>query len=241
MVVAGEASGDQHAADLVAELQKRRPDLHFFGMGGPRLRSRHVDLLYGMEEISVMGIVEVLPKLWRILRVKRGLERAAARRLPACAILVDVPDFNLRLARSLKRLGIPVVYYVSPKLWAWRRGRIRQVEAYVDRMLCILPFEERFYRGAGIEASYVGNPTLEQVPEPDQASTFRRDLGLPDRPTLALLPGSRRSEIRRILPALAAAARALADERPELQVVVPVAPGLSRELLAPAFARAGLA
>jgi lipid-A-disaccharide synthase len=242
MVVAGEASGDQHAADLVAELRKRRPDLHFFGMGGPRLAAQHVDLLYGADEISVMGIVEVLPKLRRILRVKKGLERAAARRQPACAILVDVPDFNLRLARTLKRLGIPIAYYVSPMLWAWRRGRIRQVEAYVDRMLCILPFEEAFYRRAGVPARYVGSPVLEHVPLPAPAARFRAALGLSlDSPTLALLPGSRQAEVRRILPAMVGAAKRITTERPGLQIVVPVAPSLSKEALARPFARAGLA
>jgi lipid-A-disaccharide synthase len=241
MVVAGEASGDQHAAALVAELRKRRPDLRFFGMGGPRLAEQNVDLLYGAGEISVMGIVEVLPKLWRILRVKKGLERAAAHRQPACAILVDIPDFNLRLARTLKGLGIPVAYYVSPMLWAWRRGRIRQVEAYVDRMLCILPFEEGFYRRAGVPARYVGSPVLEQVPAPAPAAQFRRTLGLaPDAPTLALLPGSRRQEVRRILPAMVGAAKRIAEDKPGLQIVVPVAPGLAKDDLAPAFARAGL-
>jgi lipid-A-disaccharide synthase len=241
MVVAGEASGDQHAADLVAELRKRRPDLRFFGMGGPRLAEQNVDLLYGAGEISVMGIVEVLPKLWRILRVKKGLERAAAHRHPACAILVDIPDFNLRLARTLKRLGIPVAYYVSPMLWAWRRGRIRQVEAYVDRMLCILPFEEGFYRRAGVSARYVGSPVLEQVPAPASAALFRSALGLAaEAPTLALLPGSRQAEVRRILPAMVGAAKRIAEDKPGLQIVVPVAPGLAKEDLAPPFTQAGL-
>jgi lipid-A-disaccharide synthase len=241
MVVAGEASGDQHAADLVAELRKRRPDLRFFGMGGPRLAEQNVDLLYGAGEISVMGIVEVLPKLWRILRVKRGLERAAAHRRPACAILVDIPDFNLRLARTLKRLHIPVAYYVSPMIWAWRRGRIRQVEAYVDRMLCILPFEEAFYRRAGVSARYVGSPVLEQVPAPASAAQFRGTLGLaPDAPTLALLPGSRPAEVRRILPAMVEAAKRIAEDKPGLQIVVPIAPGLAKADLAQPFSRAGL-
>jgi lipid-A-disaccharide synthase len=241
MVVAGEASGDQHAADLVAELHKRRPDLRFFGMGGPRLAEQNVDLLYGAGEISVMGIVEVLPKLRRILRVKKGLEMAAAHRQPACAILVDIPDFNLRLARTLKRLGIPVAYYVSPMLWAWRRGRIRQVEAYVDRMLCILPFEEEFYRRAGVSARYVGSPVLEHVPSPAPATQFRSALGLdPGAPTLALLPGSRPAEVKRILPAMAAAAKRIAIDKPGLQIVVPIAAGLTKDDLTVPFAQAGL-
>src|SRR5688572_24416459 len=120
MVVAGEASGDQHASEVVAELARRRSDLRFFGMGGPKLAAQGVELIYGAHEVSVMGFTEVLPKLRRILGVMKGLERCAERRRPDLAILVDIPDFNLRLARSLKRLGIPVVYYISPMVWASR-------------------------------------------------------------------------------------------------------------------------
>src|SRR5438874_2302203 len=124
MVVAGEASGDAHAAFVVAALKRARPDLRFFGMGGPKLAAQHVDLLYGASEISVMGLVEVLPKLSRILEVLRGLTRAAERRRPVAALLVDVPDFNLRLAERLRALGVRVAYYVSPMVWAWRPGRV---------------------------------------------------------------------------------------------------------------------
>ncbi len=236
MVVAGEVSGDQHAADLVAALQRREPGLRFFGMGGLKLAERGVDRLYGAEEISVMGLVEVVPKLRRILQVMRGLRDEAARRRPAAALLVDIPDFNLRLARELKRLKIPVVYYVSPSVWAWRQGRVRQIAERVDRMLCILPFEEEFYRQRGVSASYVGSPVLEQVPPPAPAEEFRRRLGLdPARPTLALLPGSRMGEIRRILPAMAQAARALSADRPGLQVALPVAPSIADSAVAGAF------
>lgn len=241
LVVAGEASGDQHAAALVAQLQARRPELRFFGMGGPALAERAVDLLYGADEISVMGISEVLPKLRRILGVLHGLERAAARRRPACAILVDIPDFNLRLARSLWKLGIPVAYYVSPMVWAWRKQRIHQVRSYVQRMLCILPFEEPFYRRRGVAATYVGSPVLEQVPAPAPPASFRAQLGLDlHRPTLALLPGSRMSELRRILPGMVSAARLLAQERPGLAVIVPVAPSIRPEVIQRAFAGSGL-
>jgi lipid-A-disaccharide synthase len=240
LVVCGEASGDAHASELVAALQERRPDLRFFGMGGARLQARGVELLYGAHEVSVMGITEVLPKIPRILQVLRGLAEAAAERRPACAILVDIPDFNLRLAAKLKALGIPVVYYVSPMIWAWRRGRVKTIARLVDRMLCILPFEEAFYRDAGVSARYVGSPVLEQIPSPASAGDFRQRLGLSQAPTLALLPGSRMSEIRRILPAMVGAARALVKERPELQVVVPVAPTIAREEILQRFEGSGV-
>ncbi|WP_434389418.1 lipid-A-disaccharide synthase [Melittangium boletus] len=241
LVVAGEASGDAHAAELVAALKARRPDLTFFGMGGARLAAQGVELLYGAHEVNVMGITEVLPKIPRILQVMGGLSRAAAARRPACAILVDIPDFNLRLAARLKKLGVPIAYYVSPMIWAWRRGRVKTIARLVDRMLCILPFEEAFYREAGVAARYVGSPVVEQVPAPASAATFRQKLGLPtDAPTLALLPGSRMSEIRRILPTLVGAARRLVDERPGLQVVVPVAPTIAREEILSRFAGSGV-
>jgi lipid-A-disaccharide synthase len=241
LVVAGEASGDAHAAELVAALKARRPDLTFFGMGGTRLAAQGVELLYGAQEVSVMGITEVLPRIPRILRVMGGLARAAAERRPVCAILVDIPDFNLRLAARLKRLGIPVAYYVSPMIWAWRRGRVKTIARLVDRMLCILPFEEAFYREAGVPARYVGSPVVEQVPSPASVTVFRQQLGLPEEvPMLALLPGSRMSEIRRILPTLVETAKRLVAERPGLQVVVPVAPTIPREEILSRFEGSGV-
>jgi lipid-A-disaccharide synthase len=241
LVVTGEASGDAHAAELVAALQARRPELRFFGMGGARLAARGVELLYSAQEVSVMGITEVLPKIPRILQVLKGLAGAAAERRPTCAILVDIPDFNLRLAAKLKALGIPVAYYVSPMIWAWRRGRVKTIRRLVDRMLCILPFEEAFYRESGVNARYVGSPVVEQVPAPASTATFRERLGLsPEAPTLALLPGSRMSEIRRLLPDMVSAAQQLSRERPGLQVVVPVAPTIPREEVVSRFEGSGL-
>jgi lipid-A-disaccharide synthase len=241
LVVTGEASGDAHAAELVAALQARRPDFRFFGMGGSKLSARGVELLFDAREVSVMGITEVLPKIPRILQVMSGIAAAAAERRPACAILVDIPDFNLRLAAKLKALGVPVAYYVSPMIWAWRRGRVKTIRQRVDRMLCILPFEEEFYRDSGVDARYVGSPVVEQVPSPESTTTFRQRLGLSlDAPTLALLPGSRMSEIRRLLPTMVSAAKQLAAERPGLQIVVPVAPTIPREEITSRFEGSGL-
>ena len=240
LVVAGEASGDQHGADVVRALRARDPSLRFFGMGGKHLGEAGVELLYGAHEVSVMGIAEVLPRLWRILSVMKGLEHAARARRPALALLVDIPDFNLRLAARLKAQGVKVAYYVSPMLWAWREGRVRQVAARVDEMLCILPFEEPFYRERGVQARYVGNPVVEQVPAPATRAAFRAALGVADRPTVALLPGSRPSEVRRILPALVGAAQRLVAARPGLQLLVPVAPTIPRDTVLGAFSAAGL-
>ncbi len=241
MVVAGEASGDQHAAAVVADLRERDPSLRFFGMGGPKLEAQGVDLVHGAHEISVMGIFEVLPKVPRIWRVLGDLARAAEERRPVAALLVDVPDFNLRLAKRLKPMGIPIAWFVAPMAWAWRESRVEQLRARVDALLCILPFEEKFFRDRGVAATYVGSPVLEQMPLAKSPAEFRKQLGLTiDAPTLAVLPGSRRSELSRLLPTLVEVARQQAKLHPGLQVVVPVASGLPRSLVSGPFEGSGV-
>ncbi len=236
LVVAGEASGDGHGADVVRELQLRRSDVTFFGMGGPKLRAAGVELIHGSHEISVMGIAEVIPKIPRILKVLGDLERAAKERQPQVALLIDVPDFNLRLAERLKALGIPIVYFVAPMVWAWREGRAKRIGTLVDELCCILPFEEAFLRERGVNATYVGSPVLDQVPALAEPAVFRRALGLDERrPVLAVLPGSRRSEIARLGSLMRDVAKQVATTKPDLQVVVPVAPGLPKELVQQAF------
>lgn len=236
-VVAGEASGDQHAADVVAALKRRRTDLRFFGMGGPKLAAQGVELVHGAHEISVMGIAEVLPKVPRIWRVLRELVAAVEARRPAVALLVDVPDFNLRVAKHLKRLGVPVAWYVAPMVWAWREGRTKTIARRVDELFCILPFEEAFLRERGVPATYVGNPVVDQLPLPGPPGPFRRALGLAeDQPVLALLPGSRASELRRLGATLREVGRRAREARPGLQLVVPVASGLPRAAVEAVFA-----
>ena len=237
LIVAAEASADLHAARAFEELRRMRPDVRAFGVGGPRLRAAGIEALYPAEDLNVMGFAEVLPKIPRILEVLRGLRRAADGRRPRVALLVDSPDFNLRLARHLKRLGVKVIYYVSPMIWAWRRGRARKIAKVVDRMLCILPFEERFYEGTGVSARFVGHPFAERA-LPGEAAGYRLALGLPaGRVTVALLPGSRRSEIARILPPMLEAAERIRVLHPDVQFVIPVALTLSEEALRPALAR----
>jgi len=236
LIVAAEASADLHAARALEELRKIRPDVRAFGVGGPCLRAAGLETLYPAEDLNVMGIAEVLPKIPRILAVMHGMREAAARRRPAVALLVDSPDFNLRLAKHLKRQGVKVVYYISPMIWAWRRGRARQIAKVVDRMLCILPFEERFYEGTGVSARFVGHPFAERTLPGDPAS-YRVALGLPaGRITIALLPGSRSREIERIFPAMLEAAERIQERHPDVQFVVPVAITLREEALRPALA-----
>ncbi len=236
LIVAGEASADLHAARALAELRKLRPGLRAFGVGGPALRAAGLEALYPAEEISVMGLIEVLPRIPRILAILGGLTRAARARRPRVALLVDLPDFNLRLASRLKKLGVKVVYYVSPTIWAWRRGRAHTIARVVDRMLCILPFEPEAYRGTGVQARFVGHPFAER-PLPASPRTYREALGLAaDRTTIAVVPGSRRGEIARLLPPMLDAAERLRASHPDAQFVLPVAPTLDRALLAPHLA-----
>jgi lipid-A-disaccharide synthase len=236
LIVAGEASADLHAARALEELRALRPGVHAFGVGGPRLRAAGLEAIAPAEDICVMGLAEVLPRIPRILGILRALRLAAAARRPRAALLVDLPDFNLRLAAKLKALGIPVVYYVSPTIWAWRPGRAKKIAKVVDRMLCILPFEERFYEGTGVSARFVGHPFAEKPP-PEAPARYRENLGLPSaRTTVALVPGSRPSELKRIFPAMLDAAERIRTARPDAQFVVPVAPTLAREQLDPYLA-----
>ena len=236
LIVAGEASADLHAARVLEELRRLHPGITAFGVGGPRLRAAGLTALYPAEEISVMGLVEVLPRIPRILAILFGLARAAEARRPKVALLVDLPDFNLRLAKKLKRLGVKVVYYISPTIWAWRKGRARTIAKVVDRMLCILPFEPKAYEGSGVSARFVGHPFAERA-EPGTPQRYRAALGLDGaRLTVALVPGSRRSELARLLPPMLEAAERIRARHPEVQFVVPVAPTLDRQALAPHLA-----
>jgi lipid-A-disaccharide synthase len=241
LVVAGEASADLHAARVLEELRLLSPQVRAFGVGGPRLRAAGLEALHPAEDISVMGFAEVLPAIPRILGILRDLTRAAEARRPRVALLVDLPDFNLRLAKRLKRQGVKVVYFVSPMIWAWRRGRAKQIARVVDRMLCILPFEERFYEGTGVSARFVGHPLAER-PAPGPPAAYRAALGLDAaRTTVALVPGSRPSELARIFPPMLDAAERIRAGHPDAQFVVPIAPTLAAAALAPYLARhAGL-
>lgn len=232
LVSCGEASGDLLLSGVVRALKAEDPAVSVVGLVGPRSRDAGAEAAYDVTELSVMGIAEVLPKLRRILQVMDGMERLARERRPDVALLVDAPDFNLRLARRLKKQGIRVVYYVSPTVWAWRSGRVRTVAKYVDEMCCILPFEEPWYRARGAKARFVGHPLLEHQPAPGVERALRDELLAGGKgPLLALLPGSRAFEIRHLLPPMLEAAKVLARELPSLEVALPVAPTIRRETI----------
>jgi len=233
-ISAGEISGDRHAASLLTELRRLRPDLAAWGVGGPRLAETGQRQIAGIDQLSLVGITEVLPKLASILALLSRLKRELARRRPAVVLLVDAPDFNLRLARAAHALGLRVIYFITPQVWAWRRGRLDDIRRTVDLALCILPFEGAFFKEAGVRAEYVGNPLVDLIRPAAPVQTLRTALDLdPARQVIALLPGSRRGEVRALLPSLLGAATLLARRTPRPQFVVPAASPALRPLLAP--------
>lgn len=232
LISCGEPSGEFYAAELVRELRREHRDLEVMGLGGDRLQSENVRLLAHLRDLAVVGLFEVLSHLRRIKRLFDSVVEEAARVRPDVAVLIDYPDFNLRLARELKKLGIPVVYYVSPQLWAWRRGRIKNVKRDVAKMLVIFPFEEAIYREASVPVAFVGHPLVDHVTPPADRAAFAGKLGLAaDRPVIALLPGSRNQEVGFNLPPMVGAVKLLREKRPELQFVLAAAPHLRANAL----------
>lgn len=235
LVVAGEASGDQHGARMLRELKRLRPGLRAFGLGSFELRAEGVDLVADSREISVVGISEALGILPRAKEIQDLLVTACEKRRPAVAVLIDFPEFNLRLARKLKWLGIPVVYYISPQVWAWRQGRVRQISELVDRMLVLFPFEADFYRRHRVPVTHVGHPLVDEMPALPGLWDDPQGLGAAGPLRLALMPGSRRSEIRALLPRMLAACRAM-QRQAEVEPVLIQAPSVTTEFLAPFLA-----
>lgn len=233
MIVAGEASGDLHGGNLVRAMHEIDPDLSFYGVGGKKMQAAGVELLADAADMAVVGLTEVVFKLGMILRVMRRLKSSLAKRPPELVILIDYPDFNLPLARAARRRGIKVLYYISPQVWAWRKDRIDIIRNAVDRMAVILPFEEEFYRKAGVDVTFVGHPLLDEVRRKYPRDEALKCFGLRDEAiTVAILPGSRKSEVVRLLPEMLRACRILTEKISPLQFVLPLA-----GTLAPDFVR----
>jgi lipid-A-disaccharide synthase len=234
LVSCGEASGDLYAAELLRHLRSLGIDVSAFGLGGDRLQAEGTRLAAHVRDLAVVGLAEVLRHLPRLRRTFRDLLALTEAERPDLAVLVDYPDFNLRLARALRRRRVPVVYYVSPQVWAWRRGRVRAIRETVDHMIVIFPFEEPLYRAAGVPVTFVGHPLVELVRPPRDAGEFLRSQGLdPMRPVLAILPGSRRQEVAHNLPPIAEALALVRQRRPDVQPAVAVAPSLPSSILEP--------
>ncbi len=232
MIVAGEASGDLHGGNLIREMRRIDPGLSFYGLGGGRMKAEGVKLFADAADMAVVGLTEVVFKLGTILRVMHRLKISLREERPDLVILIDYPDFNLPLARAARRLGLKVLYYISPQVWAWRKGRIDTIRKSVDRMAVILPFEEQFYREAGVNVTFVGHPLLDEVRKKYAQTEAMKRFGLKDEAiTVGILPGSRRSEVERLLPEMLKACRILMEKLSPLQFVLPLAGTLDPEFV----------
>jgi len=232
LMVAGEASGDMYGAEVARCLFRKFTDCEIYGLGGQRMRDAGVELEGDISKTAVVGPFEMISSLGILYGVFRRLAERVENNPPTAAILIDFPDFNLRLAKRIKHAGAPVIYYISPQVWAWREGRVKQILRLVNKMLVIFPFEEELYRKAGVDVEFVGHPLVDMVRATKSKEEFCSNYGLdPRKPIVALLPGSRRKEVRFILPALCQAAALIAAQKPETQFALPIAPGLDRRLL----------
>ena len=225
-IIAGEASGDQHGAKLINAMQKKNPGLFYCGIGGPALKQAGVRILVDASELTVVGITEVFSKIPGILKGMGAIKKLLNSLKPDLLILIDFPDFNLHIAAAAKKLGIPVLYYISPQVWAWRRGRVKRIGRLVDHMAVILPFEEQFYTENNVAATFVGHPLLDgPLPSADQVFAS----GVEGQVTIGLMPGSRDSEISRHLPVMLDTANILKDRLKHARFIISHAPSVERQ------------
>jgi lipid-A-disaccharide synthase len=231
MISCGEPSGDLYAGALAVEIRRRQPDAAIFGLGGQRLMAGGGELLADYRGLSVTGLVEAIRVLPKSLATLNRLLDAARSEKPDALVLIDFPDFNFRLAAAVKKLGIPIIYYISPQLWAWRQSRMKVMKRLVDRVLVIFPFEEQIYRDAGVPVQFVGHPLVDLARAQEPKDSFVREIGLDaQRPVVALLPGSRPNEVERLLPILRDAVARIAAQMPQAQFVIARAPSLDDRL-----------
>lgn len=239
-VVAGEASGDQLGAGMIRALSEAVPDIRCEGVAGASMRAAGCTVWEDADALAVMGLVEPLAEIPRLLALRRSLIRRWRENPPDVFVGIDAPDFNLGLEIALRKCGIPTVHYVSPSVWAWRQGRIRKIAKAADRVLCLLPFEKAFYDRHGIPADFVGHPLADTLPRGVEAETVRRELGIGSATVVAVLPGSRRSEVQRLGPVFAAACRDMLTRRPDLGLVAPMASAGLRGLFAAELEKCGI-
>jgi lipid-A-disaccharide synthase len=230
MIIAGEASGDMHGARLVREMLKINPALDFYGIGGKKLREEGVELLADASDMAVVGLTEAVARLGSLLKIMTTMKKSLDERRPDLVILIDYPDFNLSIAKAASKRGIKVLYYISPQVWAWRKGRIGKIKKTVNQMAVILPFEVETYRQKGVTVTYVGHPLLDIVEAGSSRQDLRKKFGLAEAGiTIGILPGSRLAEINKLLPELLRAAEILKKEIPDVQFVLPLADTLTEE------------
>ncbi|MGO9138834.1 MAG: lipid-A-disaccharide synthase [Syntrophales bacterium] len=238
MIVAGEASGDLHGGNLVQAMHKIDPEIRFYGVGGRNLKEAGVELIADAGDMAVVGLTEVVSKLGMILKVMAQLKASLKKDKPDLVILIDYPDFNLPIAKAAKKCGIKVFYYISPQVWAWRRGRIGKIKKVVDKMAVILPFEADLYREAGVDATFVGHPLLDVVrTKYPHAEALRRFNLREDVTTVGILPGSRKSEVTRLLPVMLGAAAIIEKKIRPVQFIMPLAATLDIAFVSQIIAR----
>ncbi len=233
MIVAGEASGDMHGANLVREMLRIDPTLNFYGIGGKKMKEEKVQILADASDMAVVGLTEVISKLGNIFKIMNMMKESLNERQPDLVILIDYPDFNLPLAKAARKKGIKVFYYISPQVWAWRKGRIGKIKKTVNKMAVILPFEVDTYAREGFTVDYVGHPLLDLVKPNYSKLESRKKFGLDDsKITIGILPGSRLSEVEKLMPELLRAAEILKKEMPDIQFVLPLADTLEEKNVA---------
>jgi len=241
MIVAGEASGDMHGADLVREMLRIDPTLNFYGIGGKKMKEEKVQILADASDMAVVGLTEVISKLGNIFKIMNMMKRSLDERRPDLVILIDYPDFNLPLARAARKRGIKVFYYISQQVWAWRKGRIGKIKKTVNKMAVILPFEVDTYAREGFTVNYVGHPLLDLVKANYSKQESRKKFGLAENKiTIGILPGSRLSEVEKLMPELLRAAEILKKEMPDIQFVLPLADTLEEKNVAEIISRFSL-
>jgi lipid-A-disaccharide synthase len=241
MIIAGEASGDMHGASLVHEMLKIDSSLKFYGIGGNKLQEAGVKLLAHASEMAVVGLTEVIPKLGTILKIMNRMKKSMDEFNPDLVILIDYPDFNLRIAKAAHKRGIKVFYYISPQVWAWRKGRINQIKKLVNKMAVILPFEVETYRQKGFPVNYVGHPLLDLVKTKYSPQEARTKFGLKEgKTTVALLPGSRFSEVNNLLPEMLRAGEILAQHIQDIQFLLPLADTIEEKIITDIISRYAL-
>ena len=241
MILAGEASGDDHAAEFVEVLRQLKPEIQISGMGLSSMRRAGVEIFFDSSSIAVMGLVEVIRHWGDIKRAMAVVREQLDQTRPDLLVLVDYPEFNLKMARHARTLGIPVLFYISPQVWAWRPKRIHKIGRLIDHMAVIFQFETQYYEKAGIPVSFVGHPLVDKVKTSANASSMRSRLGIsPQAKVVGLFPGSRRSEIARLLPVMFATAKRMQSQDPRLRFVLPVAATLDFDEISAAAADSGV-
>jgi lipid-A-disaccharide synthase len=234
LMVAGEASADLHGSNLVKEMRRLNPDLAFLGIGGSAMQRAGVEILFSSKEMAVVGLTEIFSKLNIILKASFKLKHILKNDSPDLLILIDYPGFNINLAKAASKHGIPVLYYISPQVWAWRKGRVKKIGNRITRMAVILPFEEPFYQKEGVNVDYVGHPLLDACPINFKEYSAQKELGNGSaRIVVGLLPGSRTQEVESLLQTMVGAVEILKNTYPDMTCVLPLAPTIDPEIVRP--------